>query len=93
MNEKNKTNKKGRIVLIDDPLMTKDINLLEEILSKTNGKQYLNAVQFGSLGGNYGIFSDSNKEPLNEYLPGGIVIRKRYDVNEIRKRYNKLKTA
>jgi len=92
MNGKNQTNKNGRIILTEDPLTTEDINLLEEILSKVNGRQYLNAVQFGSLGGNYGIPSDSDKEPLNEYLPGGVVIRMRYNINEIRERYNKLKT-
>jgi hypothetical protein len=91
--EKKPSNKKPKIILVDDPLTTNNVPFLEELLSKVNGNKYLNAVQFGSLGGNYGIPSNSDEEPLNEYLAGGRVIRARYDVEKIRERYQQLRAA
>ncbi|NQU78356.1 hypothetical protein HQ545_01165 [Candidatus Woesearchaeota archaeon] len=93
MVQKNPIKKNVRIVLIDDPLTTNNEAFLEDILSKANGCKYLDAVQFGSLGGNYGIPTDSDKEPLNKHLAGGMVIRARYEFEEIRERYRELKVA
>ena len=85
-----KTKENKKIILTEDPLTTNNVDFLEEILSKSDGRRYLNAVQLGSLGGNFGEFSDSDSEPINEYLPGGKVIRARYSVDDIRERYNQL---
>lgn len=82
-----------RIILTEDPLFTKNINLLEKILMSNKGRKYLIAIQFGSLGGNYGIFTNSDSEPINEYLPGGVIIRQRYSIKRIKQRYNFLKSA
>jgi len=86
-----KSRDKSVIVLVESPLTSTNINYLDEILRKADGYLYLNAVQQGSLGGNYGIPGDSADKPLNTYLPGGIIIRARYTITDIRERYNKLR--
>lgn len=78
------------IVLIDDPITTKDIGLLEKILEATKNYKYLNAIQYSPMWRNLGVPSNTNKEPIDEYLPGGRIIRARYKVSNIRNRYLKL---
>ena len=62
------TKKQEKLVLIDNPLTTKNRKFLEDILDTMNGYKYLNAVQYGSFGGNFGIPSNSKKEPIGKYL-------------------------
>ena len=83
----------GKIVLVDDPLLAEDCEFLEQIIKKSEGKRYLNAVQYCSIGGNFGVPTDDASQPVNTYLPGGVIIRKRYSVSEIVERYNALKNS
>jgi len=80
-----------KVVLIDGPLLTEDASFLEDIIHKSKDKKYLNAVQFGSVGGHFGIPTNDASAPTNTLLPGGGIIRKRYDVAEIKKRCRFLK--
>ena len=78
------------VVLIDDPLRTKNIPFLEEILSVSKGYRFLEAVQTPPVWSNIGVPTNSDSAPLNEHLPGGKVVRQRYGVEDIRDHYNEL---
>ena len=74
---------KKRIVLTEYPLTTRNKKFLEDILNAAAGYESINAVLCGTPPVGFAVPSNSNKEPLNEYLPGGIIIRARYRVDDI----------
>ena len=79
-----------KLVLVEDPMTTKDMGLLEKILELTKNFRYLDVVQYGPMWRNLGVPSNTDKEPLDEYLPGGRIIRVKYIVKEIIDRYQRL---
>ena len=78
------------MILTEDPLTTRDRVLLEKVLSFAKDAPYLEAVQYASLGGNFVFRAYNEQDPINEYLPGGIIIRARYKVNDIRDHYENI---
>ena len=88
--KENLERKMGRIVLTEDPLTTRNKGYLEHILRMMGNHIYLNAIQVNSIGGNFGVPSNSNDEPIGKYLPGGVIIRARYSISDLRSRYAQL---
>ena len=83
------TQKYGRdIYLPENPLKSADLNYLEKILLACDGFNYLNAVHHAGLGGVTGMPSVT-EDPINEHLPGGIIIRRHYLVSDILEHYKR----
>jgi len=81
---------KKPLVLIEDPLVSKNIPYLEEILALADGYRFLEAVQTPPYWTNKGVPTNTQETPLNTYLPGGKIVRSRYSVDSIRAHYQSL---
>lgn len=75
------------ILLVEDPIQTRNVPFLEDILRVAAGCHYLEAVQIPPYWRNVGVPMNSAETPLNIHLPGGKVVRQRYLVSDIETRY------
>lgn len=78
------------VYLSEDPCSTNKKAFLEEVLEACKGYRYLNAIQSGSIGVSLGVPTNTC-DKIGHFLPGGIIIRARYDVETIRRRYHSLR--
>ncbi len=78
------------ITLIEDPLKTRNIFFLEEILKSAKGYRFIEDVQMPPYWTSVCAPTNTDRRPLNKYLPGGIIVRCRYSVASIREHYHRL---
>ena len=78
------------ILLVEDPIQTRNVPFLEEILRVAACYRYLEAVQTPPYWRNVGVPMNSAETPLDVHLPGGNVVRQRYLVSDIETHYRRL---
>jgi hypothetical protein len=81
---------KKPLVLTEDPLTSKNVPYLEEILAISEGYKYLEAVQTPPYWSSVGMPTNSQDNPINTRLPGGRIVRYRYSVSSIREHYREI---
>ncbi len=79
------------ITLTEDPLTSDNLAFLEKILRIAEGYNFIEAVQMPPNSINVGIPTNSDAAPLNQPLIGGRIVRQRYLVEDIRRRYQEVR--
>ncbi|MDP4012031.1 MAG: hypothetical protein Q8R00_00275 [Candidatus Nanoarchaeia archaeon] len=91
-NETRSTQRYGvDIYLRENPLESNDLGYLEKILQICEGFNYFNVVHHAiGFGNPRAMPSVTDEDQIGKRLEGGITIRARYSVSDIREHYEKL---
>jgi hypothetical protein len=79
------------MILTEDPLRTRNVPYLEELLRISAGYKYVEAVQTPPFWSSTAVPTNSDENTLNKKLEGGRIVRYRYEVSDIEKQYQSLR--